>query len=69
MTTIEEIERNKTSTLKRDQKVIMVNCGEADHHKDVIWNCATPSFIQSGSELVFLHGFSGSFLTKYLKPV
>ena len=67
MTTQNYIDRNKTDTFKKGDKVFMVNCGEAEHYSNRIWTCMTNSFKQGGSDLVFLHGFSGSFLTKYLK--
>lgn len=66
MTTQKYINKNKTNTLKKGDKVIMINCGEANFYKGKIWECETHSFSQIGNELVFLKGFSGSFLTKYL---
>jgi len=67
MTTQNYIDRNKTNTFKEGDKVVMFNCGEADHYPNKVWTCMTNSFKQSGSDLVFLHGFSGSFSTQYLK--
>ena len=67
MTNQKYINENKTETLKKGDKVVMFNCGEADHYSNKVWECMTDSFNQSGSDLVFLNGFSGSFSTKYLK--
>ena len=55
--------------ITENNKVVMFNCGEADHYPNKVWECMTNSFTQSGSELVFLKGFSGSFSTKYLKHI
>lgn len=58
--------------LKIRDKVVMHSCGEAEfpQYKDKIWTCQTDSFINSAKqEVVFLEGFSGYFLTKYLKQI
>jgi hypothetical protein len=70
MTTDKYIQENKTSTFKKGTKVVMHSCGESNFpkYKGRIWTCQTDSFVSiSGSEVVFLIGFSGYFLTKYLK--
>ena len=68
MTSDEFIQQNQTSTLRKGDKVVMHNCGEAEYYKDTTWTCITPSFKnRSMDEVVFLKGYSGSFLTKYLR--
>ncbi|PXW06481.1 hypothetical protein C8D70_12513 [Chryseobacterium sp. CBTAP 102] len=71
MQTIETIQKTKTETLKKNDRVVMHSCYEAtlDEFKK-IWKCSTNSYIdKSGEEVVFLDGFSGCFLVKYLQPV
>ena len=67
MTTQKYINDNKTNTFKDGDKVIMFNCGEAEYYPNKVWICMSNSFKQGQSDLVSLHGFSGSFSTKYLK--
>ena len=70
MTTENYLEKNKTSTLKKGDNVVMYNCGEADFqkYKDKVWVCKTNSYIDyAGQEVVFLDGFTGCFLVKFLK--
>ena len=56
--------------LKTDDTVIMVNCMEANSHTNTIWTCRGDSFKScSGDEVVFLEGYSGYFLTQFLKKV
>jgi len=56
--------------LKKDDKVVMHTCGEAEHYKGQIWTCKGDEFTSSsGSQVVFLEGFSGYFLVKYLQQV
>lgn len=70
MTTDQYIEKNKTKTLKKGDRVVMHSCGEAKHEDGKLWTCSTDSYKgQGGSELVFLEGYSGSFLVKYLQVV
>ena len=72
MTTDKYINDNKTDTFKKGDKVVMHSCGEANfpEYKGKVWICLTDSFLsRSNSELVFLEGFSGSFLVKYLQIV
>lgn len=67
MITDKYILEHKTSTLKKGDKVVMKNCIEAEYEKNKIYTCITDSFVdKSNTEVVFLDGFSGSFLTKYL---
>jgi hypothetical protein len=55
---------------KIDDKVVMHTCGEADHYNGKIWTCRTDQFkSSSGSQVVFLEGFSGYFLARYLQRV
>lgn len=56
--------------LKKGDKVVMHTCGEAGHYNGKIWTCETDQFAaSSGSQVVFLEGFSGYFLTEYLQLV
>jgi hypothetical protein len=50
----------------------MHSCGEATfpENKGKIWKCLTDSFkSKSDTDVVFLDGYSGSFITKYLQSV
>lgn len=68
--TIEEIENRQTGTLKRGDVVIMHSYIEAKTHNGTFWKCMTPSFKDfGGEEVVFLEGYSGSLLTRYLQWV
>ncbi len=70
MTTNEYISENKTDTLKKGDKVEMLDCYEANwpENKDKTWICLTDSFLSlSKTDVVYLEGFSGYFYTKYLK--
>lgn len=68
MTTDKYIQDNKTEKLKKGDKVVMHSCGEAKHYDGKIWECETDSYISySGSEVIFLRNFSGSFAVKYLQ--
>ena len=71
MTTDKYILENKTETLEKGDKVIMVDCLEASiKENQKIWTCQTDSFTdRAGQEVVFLEGFSGYFLTKFLYKV
>lgn len=56
--------------LKEGDMVVMHTCGEAEHYTGKIWTCRSDEFKStSGSQVVFLEGFSGYFLTKYLQYV
>lgn len=70
MTTDKYILENKTDTFEKGNKVIMHTCGEAyfAKYKNKVWTCQTDSFLDRGKEdVVFLDGFSGYFLAKYLR--
>lgn len=55
---------------KKGNTVVMHSCGEAEHYAGKLWTCTGDSFLSSSKEeVVFLDGFSGSFLTKYLQVV
>jgi hypothetical protein len=60
---------------KKGDKVVMHTCGEADFtkYKGKIWTCLYDSSKMKSQieqpELVFLEGFSGSFLCDYLQIV
>ena len=57
----------KEPKFKSGATVKMINCGEAEHYEGREWVCDGDSFISSsGSEVVFLIGFSGYFICKYL---
>lgn len=56
--------------LKNGDKVVMHSCGEAGFYKGKIWTCSGDSFQNSNTaEVIFLEGFSGTFLCKYLQEV
>lgn len=56
--------------LRQGNKVVMHTCGEAEHYHGKIWTCSSDEFASSsGSQVVFLNGFSGYFLVKYLQFV
>jgi hypothetical protein len=72
MTTDNYINENKTETFKKGDNVVMHSCYEATfpEYNGKIWTCQTDSFkSKSGSDVVFLEGFSGSFSSKYLQIV
>lgn len=56
--------------LKKGDTVVMHTCGEAEHYEGKIWVCAGDEFESSGGyNVVFLEGFSGHFMVKYLQKV
>ena len=68
MTGEKYINENKTPTFKKGDKVIMYNCGESSFYKGKVWICKTDSFRdKSGSDVVFLEGYSGYFCCRFLK--
>ena len=70
MTTDSFIHENKTATFSKGEKVVMHTCLEADYFKGKVWECLTDSYKdRCGQDVVFLTGFSGSFLTKFLQKV
>ncbi len=77
MVTPEFIDKNKTETLKKGDKVVMINCMEAKRHNGMVWECLTDSYKRESrfipkdevDEEVFLQGFSGAFYVKYLQLV
>lgn len=59
-------------THRKGDKVIMSGCAEAsmEEYKRKVWQCRTDSFkAKCGDEVVFLEGFSGYFMAKYLVKV
>jgi hypothetical protein len=68
MVTDKFIEENKTGTLLKGDKVVMVNCHEASIKKNQkVWICKTDSYKdKGGQECVFLDGFSGCFFVRFL---
>ena|SRR5690606_35070111 len=53
---------------KAGDQVVMVNCIEAEFHKDKVWTCRTDSFKACGDDYaVFLVGFSGYFYQEFLQ--
>lgn len=72
MTDDNYIIQNRTETLKKSDRVVMHKCYEANllKYKDKLWICQTDSFLSKGKEdVVFLEGFSGYFLVKFLLQV
>lgn len=56
--------------LKKGDKVVMTNCGEAEHYAGKVWECITDQRKshkgRNPEDVVSLKGFSGSFLVKCL---
>lgn len=70
MTDDKYIEANKATSFKKGDKVVMHTCHEStlEVYKDKVWVCQTDSFMdRGGEEVVFLEGFSGYFMAKFLK--
>lgn len=59
--------------LQKGDKVVMHTCGEAKEYDGRIWTCTCDEFVRGKGmykqNLIFLEGFSGSFLTEYLQKV
>lgn len=59
--------------LKQGDIVRIHTCDEAIHYNGMLWVCRTDEFTRGigvyKENLVFLEGFSGSFMTKYLQNV
>lgn len=61
--------------IKKGDKVVMHTCLEAENPKYAgkIWTCSCDEYITGEGlyeqKLVFLEGYSGSFLTKFLQKV
>ena len=47
----------------------MHTCAEAHHYDGKIWECASDSWDNYGTELVMLKDFSGGFCTEFLQRV
>ena len=60
-------------SLKKGDKVVMTNCGEAEHYAGKIWECGSDQFKnhkgRDPEDVVFLNGFSGSFVCRFLSKV
>jgi len=72
MTTNNYISENKTEIFSKGDKVVMHSCHEATfpEYNGKIWKCQTDSFqSKSSTDFVFLEGFSGCFLCRYLQIV
>jgi len=70
MTGEEYISTHKTNTFKKGDTVVMHTCMESEipQYKDRIWTCRTDSYKdKSGCDVVFLEGFSGCFLSEFLR--
>lgn len=71
MTTDKYISENKTTLFKKGDVVLMHTCHESkieEYQKP--WVCQTDSFLaRDKSEVVFLEGFSGYFIAKFLKKI
>lgn len=51
-------------------KVVMVNCAEAEKYKDKVWTIGSnPWVLGCGEEVILLQGKSGGFSTKCLRKV
>lgn len=56
--------------LRKGDTVVMHTCGEAEHYEGQIWTCKGDEFTSSsGTQVVFLEGFSGYFMVDYLQKV
>ena len=55
--------------LKPGDKVIMVNCSEAQKYKDKVWEVRSEPWDLCGSEVVLLKRKSGGFATEFLQKV
>ncbi|MDQ4679348.1 hypothetical protein [Stenotrophomonas maltophilia group sp. RNC7] len=61
---------NVMDELKVGDKVVMHSCLESKRYQGKVWTCKTEQFkAESGSNVVFLEGYSGYFLVKYLQRV
>ena len=62
----------KLKNFKEGDKVLMHSCHEVSfpEYNGKIWTCITDSKIdKGGQEIVWLDGFSGAFICKYLQIV
>lgn len=59
----------KREALNVGDKVVMVNCLEAEKYKDKVWIVRSNPWILCGTEVVLLEDYSGGFSTKCLKKV
>jgi hypothetical protein len=58
----------KETWLIPGDRVIMINCGEADRYKGVVWECSSKSYPAKGGDIVVhLKGFAGCFLCACLE--
>lgn len=55
--------------LSKGDKVVMHTCAEAHHYDGKIWECASDSWDNYGTELVMLKDFSGGFCTEFLQRI
>lgn len=55
--------------LKPGDKVRMVNCYEAEKHRERIWEVRSEPWNCCGSEVVLLKGKSGGFATEFLEKI
>lgn len=60
----------KEFMLQKGDTVVMHTCGEAEHYEGQIWVCSSDEFTSSsGTQVVFLEGFSGYFMVEYLQKI
>ncbi len=60
---------NKT-LLKKGDMVVMHRCFEEEFYRGKIWECRTDELqLKDGDWVVWLEGFVGCFLSKYLAKV
>ena len=53
--------------LRSSDKVIMVNCPEAEKYREMVWEVWSDPWNLYGTEVVLLKGKPGGFATRYLK--
>lgn len=59
-----------TKRLKKGDKVVMHGCIEEDYYNGKVWVCITDEQqMKDGDWVVWLEGYSGCFLSKYLAKV
>lgn len=56
--------------MKVGTKVVMIDCQEANEHKDKVWKTRSePWLLGHGEEVVLLEGKAGGFAVQCLRPV
>lgn len=57
----------RKSGLSVGDRVVMVNCAEADKYGEKVWTVRSEPWDLCGSEVVLLDGKPGGFATEYLR--